>query len=295
VKILLTGGSGFLGSALARYLQNQGHEVALLLRPASSLTRLQDRDFDIGRCADDAGLAAFVQRVRPQAVIHTACAYGRQGETLLQLTDANLRLGLSLLQALQSLPAADAPRLFLNTGTALPAEVSTYALSKRQFAQWGRRLALTAQQQLRFVNVELEHMYGPGDDASKFTTYVLRSCARHEPVLKLTAGEQRRDFIFIDDVLSGYATLLERAAELGLVADVPLGSGTAPTVREFVQTAHRLCRSHTELQFGALPYRPGEAMHCQADLAQMSRLGWSPRWSLEQGLRHTLELEFPQA
>jgi nucleoside-diphosphate-sugar epimerase len=118
---------------------------------------------------------------------------------------------------------------------------------------------------------------------------------RHEPLLKLTAGEQRRDFIFIDDVLSGYATLLERAAELGPAADVPLGSGTAPTVREFVQTVHRLCRSRTELQFGALPYRPGEAMHCQADLAQMSRLDWRPRWSLEQGLQHTLELEFPQA
>lgn len=295
MKILLTGGSGFLGSALARHLQDQGHEVALLLRPASSLVRLEGRSFDIGRCADDAALQEFVARVQPQVVIHTACAYGRQGETLLQLTDANLRLGLGLLQALQGLPAADAPRLFLNTGTALPAGVSPYALSKRQFAHWGRQQALAAPQRLRFVNVELEHMYGPGDDASKFTTHVLRSCQRHEPALKLTAGEQRRDFIYIDDVLSGYTTLLERAAELGTALDVPLGSGQAPTVRDFVQTAHRLCGSRTELQFGALPYRSGEAMHCQADLAQMSRLGWTPRWSLEDGLRRTLELEFPQA
>ena len=268
--------------------------MALLLRPASSLARLGGRQFDISRGTDDAELQGFVDRVQPQALIHTACTYGRQGETLLQLTDTNLRLGLGLLQALQALPQLEVPRLFLNTGTALSAEVSPYALSKRQFAQWGRQQALAAPQRLRFVNIELEHMYGPGDDASKFATHVLHACCRHEPALKLTAGEQRRDFIYIEDVVAGFATLLERSVELGSAAHVPLGSGVAPTVREFVQTVHRLCCSRTELQFGALPYRAGEAMHCQADLGLMQRLGWTPRWSLEQGLQHTINLEFPQ-
>lgn len=293
MKILLTGGSGFLGSALALQLKRGGHDVALPLRPASSLARLKGQAFEIGRVAQDVELHDFVARVRPDAVVHTACAYGRQGEGLLTLTDANVRFGLSLLQCLQSLPeAAAGPRVFINTGTALPAATSPYALSKHQFAAWGAQQAHAAPARLRFVNVELQHMYGAGDDASKFTTHVMHACHRNDPELQLTAGEQRRDFIYIDDVVAGYSTLLQRSHALGIAADVPLGSGQAPTVREYVQAVHRLCGSRTELRFGALPYRPTEAMHCQADLSRMAGLGWSPRWSLEAGIERTLALEF---
>lgn len=294
MKILLTGGSGFLGSALTRRLHAEGHEIALLLRPTSSLDRLMGLDLDIRRCTSDDDIAAFVRRTRPQALIHTACAYGRQGETLLQLADANVRLGLVLLQAMLALDTA-ACRLFLNTGTALPASVSSYALSKQQFSQWGRQQALTAPARLRFINVQLEHMYGPGDDPSKFTTHVLHACRRNSGELRLTSGEQQRDFVFIDDVVDGYATLLARSDDVDAVLDVPLGSGSAPSVREFVKTVARLTGSCTQLLFGAVPYRQGETMHCQADLTVMRKLGWSPHWTLEAGLQRTIDMEFPQS
>lgn len=291
MNILLTGASGFLGSALALHLLDARHQVALLLRPTSRLDRLRGMDsaFDIGRCATDDEVDTFVRRVRPEAVIHTACAYGRQGESLLQLVDANLRLGLVILQALQR---TERPVTFINTGTVLAPEVSPYALTKHQFAEWGRFLAAQSAGQLRFINVLLQHMYGPGDDASKFTTHVLHACHRNEPALKLTAGEQTRDFIYIDDVVSAYSALLEQRAQLGPVLDIEVGSGVAPTIREFVETVHRLTASHTELLFGALPYRANEAMHCQADIEHMKTLSWQPRFDLEAGLKKTIELEF---
>ena len=291
MKILLTGASGFLGSALALHLLDAGNQLALLLRPTSRLGRLRGREaaFDIGRCTSDEEVDAFVNRVEPDVVIHTACAYGRQGESLLQLADANVRLGLVIMQ---SLLRAGSPVTFINTGTVLAPDVSPYALTKHQFAQWGRVVAAQSSGQVRFVNVLLQHMYGPGDDPSKFTTHVLHACHRNEPELKLTAGEQKRDFIYIDDVVGAYATLADQRQQLEPVLDVEVGSGVAPTIRTFVETVHRLTASRTQLRFGALPYRANEAMHCQADISRMKTLGWQPRFDLEAGLKRTIELEF---
>lgn len=291
MKILLTGASGFLGSALATYWFNAGHKVSLLLRPTSKLNRLGglEASFDIGRCSSDAEVDAFVKKIRPEVIVHTACAYGRQGETSLQLFDANLRLGVVLLQALQQVAQ---PVSFINTGSALAPQVSPYALSKYQFSQWGSMQATQSSGLLRFINVQLQHMYGPGDDDSKFTAHVLQACHRNNPQLKLTAGEQERDFIYIEDVVSAYDTLLKQRNHLDFVQDIDVGSGVAPTVRHFVETSHRLTGSSTQLLFGALPYRTNEAMHSLANLSLISKLGWAPAFNLEAGLKKTIELEF---
>jgi len=286
----LTGASGFLGSALALHWLHAGHQVYLLLRPSSKLDRLRglQASFDIGRCATEAEVAAYVKQAQPEVIVHTACAYGREGESSLQLFDANLRMGLVIFQALLN---ASQPISFINTGSALAPEVSPYALSKNQFAQWGRMLSTQNTGKFQFINVLLQHMYGPGDDASKFTTHVLQACQRNDPVLKLTAGEQVRDFIYIDDAVSAYDMLLKQRHQLKPVQDIEVGSGFASSVRQFVKTAHRLTASRTELIFGALPYRANEAMHCLANLERMTQMGWAPSFDLDAGLKKTIELE----
>jgi CDP-paratose synthetase len=291
VTLLITGASGFLGSALALHFLEAGHRVALLMRQTSQLVRLRGREsaFSLRRCGTDEEIAEFISRIEPDAVIHTACAYGRHSESQVAINDSNLRFGLVILQALLR---TNNPVTFINTGTVLEANLSPYALTKHQFAQWGQFLSSQSSHQLRFVNVLLQHMYGPGDDPSKFATYVINTCQRNEPTLKLTAGEQKRDFIYIDDVVSAYSTLIEKRNELAEIVDIEVGSGSAPTIREFVQTVHKLTSSKTELQIGALPYRPNEPMHLQADISQMNALGWQPKFNLELGLRRTLELEF---
>jgi CDP-paratose synthetase len=290
MTILVTGGSGFLGSKLALDLSSMGHEVSLLLRPTSRLDRIGARasEFIIGRAASDDEIQDFVAGVSPDVVVHTACSYGRQGESLLELSDANYRFGLLVLQTVL---ASEKPVTFINTSTILAPNINHYALTKHHFSQAGKLLATAPGSDLRFINVLLQHMYGPGDDASKFTTHVIRACRSNIVDLDLTAGTQTRDFIYVDDVASAYVKILEKAETFGPSANVEVGSGVAPPVRDFVETAHRLTGSSTRLNFGTLPFRPHEAIHCQADISQLTALGWAPEFDLEAGIRKILETE----
>jgi CDP-paratose synthetase len=290
LRILLTGGSGFLGSALAVHLQHKGYAVALLLRKSSRLNRLSGmvNDFDIGRFKTDNEITEFIHYFRPDVVIHTACSYGRGGESLVELTDVNIRYGLLIMSAMLNLQK---PVTFINTGTILASEVNAYALTKNQFTQSGRFLAVESNGQVRFINVLLQHMYGPGDDSSKFISYVLQACKSNEPVLKLTAGDQQRDFIFIEDVVSAYSTLIEQAEKIESVVDIEVGSGSAPSIKSVVKSIHRLTKSITKLDFGALPYRNNETMLSVADTTMMERLGWRPKYDIQAGLMRTIKAE----
>lgn len=289
MRVLVTGASGFLGSALVRGLAAAGHEVVALLRATSSDWRLSPLPTSVTllRAADTEAAAQAVRAAGVDAVIHTVCNYGRSGGSVAAVAGANLGFSLAVLEA-----AIDAGvPLFLNTDTVLDRYTNAYALSKKQFAEWGRWLA--GQGRIRFCNLLLQHMYGPFDDASKFSTHVLRSCYGNVEALALTPGQQRRDFIHIDDVVEAYRCVLEMAQDIPW-QEIDVGSGEAPTLDEFVRLVHRLTGSSTRLDFGAVPYRAGEVMCYVADTAVLRRLGWRPRYTLEDGLRQTLDMEFSQ-
>ena len=292
MKILLTGAAGFLGSALAKHWRQAGHDLTLLVRPKSSLTRLATLldAVKIYKYINDNDIVDIVQDAAPDVIVHTACAYGRLDETELQVFDSNIRLGMLLLHGV--LAGSGCRVSFINTGTALEPFVSNYALSKQQFAQWGDVLAQQKPARLQFVNIRLQHMFGPGADSSQFTTHVLRACRQHQPQLALTAGEQRRDFIYIDDVVSAYDIIAHKLNELSASDQVDVGSGDSFSVRKFVEQVHSLTGSRTELQFGALPYRINEAMLCQANTGKLKKLGWQAAYSLEQGIQKMIKLEF---
>ncbi|WP_295673721.1 NAD(P)-dependent oxidoreductase, partial [uncultured Mucilaginibacter sp.] len=173
--------------------------------------------------------------------------------------------------------------LFINTDTVLDKLLNPYALSKGQFSEWGQFFA--DQKKIHFLNLKLEHFYGPNDDPTKFTAHVINSCLNNTPELNLTLGEQQRDFVFIDDVVSAYVLLLDKhnTFEENFV-DIEIGSGIAITIKQFVETAHRLTASTTRLNFGAVPYRTGEAMYSKANTDKLESLGWQCQYDTETGI-----------
>lgn len=289
MNILITGAGGFLGSALARRIGEMVDQVSLLVRKNSNLYRLTDLSpFKIGRCETDAEINEFISDVCPDAVIHTACCYGRNGESALQIIDSNIRFGTVILEALKGLNKGIT---FINTGTVLSREVSLYALTKIQFEELGSYIANSSNPNIQFINIKLQHMYGPGDDASKFTSYVINACKNNVPALPLTLGEQKRDFIYIDDVVDAYVKILENLAKLEGMHQFELGSGTAPRLRDFVEAAHKLTDSKTELLFGQIPYRENDSMCMMANIEALKRLGWIPKFDIKSGIEKIIEMD----
>jgi len=286
MRILLTGSTGYLGSHLADKLLAQGHSIVALKRKTSSLQRLKSilpkitlievEELDFNDAFKDYG--------KIDVVIHTAACYGRSGESISQIVEANLNFPLKLMDAAM----AAGVQLFINTDTALEKSLNSYSLSKRQFVEWGHHLSRKCI--TRFINLKLEHIYGEGDDDAKFTTHVIKSCLMNVPELKLTLGEQERDFIYIKDAVAVYQLLLEKQELLSdWFVEFEVGSGKAVSIRKFVESVHKLTASKTYLNFGAQPYRVSEQMFSQADTQPLQKLGWSCKYNLEQGLKLAIE------
>jgi CDP-paratose synthetase len=280
--ILLTGATGYLGSYLAKALVAQGHNLIIFKRKNSSLLRIESIIpmtvlYDIENLDYS---VPFNAHGKIDVVIHTATCYGRHGETPSEVFQANTEFPLRLMDAAK----ATGVDIFINTDTILEKYMNLYSLSKSQLLEWGKFFCI--HNKMFFVNMRLEHFYGPGDADSKFTTHVMNSCLQNVPELELTFGEQKRDFIYIDDVVSAYLIILDKLAGLpDFFNDFHVGSGVAVSIRDFVEKVHHITGSQTHLAFGSVPYRKGDVMSSKANIEPLMKLGWSCKISLEQGLK----------
>jgi nucleoside-diphosphate-sugar epimerase len=141
--------------------------------------------------------------------------------------------------------------------------------------------------------MSLEHFFGPGDDASKFVTHIIQSLVHETPSIPLTKGEQKRDFIFIDDVVNAFMCVLENASDQSIgYREYEVGSGHSISIKELVTLAKSLSGNEkTSLDFGFLPYRRNEAMDVQVDISQLRTLGWRASCDLRESLLRTIEFE----
>ena len=296
MRVLLTGATGFLGSHLLKALINKGYEVVVLKRSTSDMWRLKGfentfKSYDI----DLVPLQTAFEEQSIDIVIHTACAYGKKGESMQEILETNLMFGIKLLNTSISFNS----KSFFNTGTffnigALSYKyLNYYALSKKQFEEWLQ----VASDKIQVINLKLEHMFGEQDGNDKFTTWILNELKQEKPTIPLTAGTQKRDFIYIDDVVSAYLTCLEQVPQLKNFNDIEVGTGVLTPVKTFVtlvkSTLEKLKGSpiETQLNFGALPYREGEIMEPQVDNSVLCSLGWQPKRTLEENIERFVKKE----
>jgi nucleoside-diphosphate-sugar epimerase len=295
---LVTGGGGFLGRHLVRRLTSEGWQVYDL-----DFANRPPRESPPGAVALRAARleAAAIQALLPAepftAVFHLAAAgvapHDRDPRTLV---DSNVLLGHTLLEALRDRRPgsvvitgscseyAEGPAGVPLTESMPLSATDLYGASKAAGTLWS--LALARHWELNATAVRIFHIYGPGEAPHRLVSGLVRDLRCGRPV-EMSPGDQKRDLLYVDDVVSGL--LAAAGAAPGGVYN--LCSGAPVTVREVAHTAARvLDRPADLLRFGALPYRPGEPLWLVGNPDRFqAATGWKPVFTLEAGIRAMME------
>jgi UDP-glucose 4-epimerase len=302
-RVLVTGGSGFIGSHLVAALVDVGAETHVLTSAVSSvyphrLRGLRERvTTHEGNFIDSTAMKAVVGEARPEIVLHLG-AYTHVGKSWNRIDEciqANIQGTVNLLQALDGTGYTR----FVNTGTseiygdievpfredACPNPVSPYAVSKHAAEQYCR--LGVASKGWPVVRVRPFNAYGPGQTPDRVIPEIIVRALRGDE-LRMTAGQQTREFNFVTDLVEGFLLA-------AVVPDIDgelfnIGCGEEVSMADLAATILELMGDPIEAQFGALPERPIEIrrMYCDATKARRT-LGWQPRYSLRDGLEETID------
>jgi nucleoside-diphosphate-sugar epimerase len=299
MRVLVTGATGFVGACLTRRLAEAGHEVHLLLREDSPTWRLADiLDRLVLHRLDLRDAAAVGQAVRaagPEVVYHLATFGGFAGQS-----DAGEIIATNLLGTVNLLAACQETGFvrFVNTGSSseygpkespmqehdLLEPAGAYGVAKGAATLYCRAEALA--KGLPVVTLRLFSPYGPWDDPRRLIPYVISTLLRGESP-RLAGATAVRDFVFIDDVVALYLSLLTSAAPPGAVYNV--GSGSQRSTGEVVRLITELIGNGVEPLWGAVAHQRQEPARWEADISLVRReLGWQPTTSLRDGLQRTI-------
>ena len=182
-------------------------------------------------------------------------------------------------------------KAFLNTDTILNKDVSNYSLSKYHFSEWLKLFS----KDFYCTNIKIEHFFGAQDDDTKFVISIIKSFLNKSKIIKLTKGNQKRDFVYIDDVVSAMKKILLHSLKQKKGFDIfEIGSGISISIKNIVMLIKKLCNNKTtKLDFGKIPMRKNESLDVKLDLKKLFKLHWKPKYSLEESLKKTIKYYKP--
>lgn len=288
-RILVTGGSGFIGSRLCARLLDLGADVHAVSRTAREAAADGPRWWQ-GDLAEIETVRALLDAIEPNMIFHLASHVTgkREVEQVIPTLRSNL---MSLVNVMAAASERRCERIVscgsieepvLDAPDAVP--VSPYAAAKWASGVYAR--LFHAHYRLPVVHLRVSMVYGPGHcEATRIVPYVIRSLLAGDAP-KLSSGDRQVDWLYAGDAIEGMLAAATAAGVEGCSID--LGSGELVTVRAIVERIANLVGARVAPLYGALPDRPFERPRA-ADVAEThARIGWRPTTPLDEGLRATI-------
>jgi len=280
MKILLTGGSGFIGTAISKKLLEEGYEIIIgdIREPRGNLREY----FHFCDVTDPFQVTELVEE--SNAVIHLAANPSPP------LAEKNLRWDLNLnvvgtINVAESCSKRDRRMVFISTAMVKFAPYTCYAISKRTAEMYVQRYI--RKQSLDASIVRLWNVYGPTQELGRvIPDFVEQALSRPREFVVKGTGLDLRDFVYIDDVTEGIILVLKKG-RAGEVYEI--GSGKQVTIRELADTINKLVTGHSVPIHVTKKIRCWRRMNVEQELWKMEQLGWRAKVSLEEGLEKVIE------
>lgn len=303
-RVLVIGGTGFVGAHVVRACLSRGDSVTVIARPASDIWRLADviDQIDLRRLelTDAPALLACLRACRPEVVHHLGAR--TRFDPAADLNDFQVGIEENLTPLISLLGAVEVsgvpPRAFVRAGsiaeygnaqvphTEPQRETPRNAYAASMLA--GTQFLAAAQPRLSFpvVTARLALTYGPAQSRDFLVPSLIDHCLRGE-TLEVKRPDDRRDLVFVDDVVRALILISERPEEAGEVVNV--ASGLAPSMRRVAEivvaatgAANGLVRISAQ--------DPATVVELRSSSDRLRRrLGWAPEIDLETGIARTVD------
>jgi len=298
-NILITGGTGFVGSNLTRRLVNMGYQPSLIIRKQSNRWRLKDIIDKINwieaDLTDYQKLKRNLKQFHPEYIYHLA-AYGTNQTTENDIQKSlytNIQGSLNLAKICCNLGF----KYFVNTGSSseyginyepmkeedILKPINFYGVSKAS-----QTLGLNAfLSKYRFPNVTLRLFspYGYYESLNKFISSVILGYFKGID-LNLSRRNYVRDFIFIDDVVDAYLYFLKGKKYYGEIFNI--GSGKQTKLGEVIKLIEQISKKQVGITWNTYKSNQVEPISWKANIGKAKKyLNWQPKVNLYKGLTKT--------
>lgn len=294
--VLLTGGTGYIGSHLAKRLIAEGWDVHFLSRQKNNRTpgkefieRVTIHEYS----GNPDELNHILKNVKPQIVIHLA-SLSPSVHTMADIkpmVESNILLGTHLVEAMVQNECYH----LINTGTIMQhyegksySPVSLYAATKQAYETLLQYYLETTP--LKVIHLKLSNVYGKHDRRKRI--FPLLKKAVHEQIpLKMSPGEQYIDLIYIDDVVEAFyiAALRFKQGIAQQQEEYTISSQHPIKLKDLVKLCEEVIGKRIPVQWGSIPYRPRETLVYHSYGKPIPN--WHVKTNLYDGIKKTLSID----
>ncbi len=295
-KILITGGAGFIGSAVIEHLQKYNHELFVIDNLSfgnRQFINLPDANFFKEDILNKDRVNEIISNIKPQIIIHLAAIHFIPycNEHPYDSSDINIRGTMHILDAARR--AKVEKILFASTAAVYPiydeavtekhetGPLDIYGLSKLTCEHLCNEFHLMTS--IPTVVCRFFNAFGPNETNPHLIPEIQKQILGGNRKIKLGNLTPKRDFIHTHDMASAVKILLEKSGNG--IDTFNLGRGIEYAVTEIVEAFSKAIGEPIEIEVDPARVRKVERMHLLADVTKLKSLGWEPKIGIEEGIK----------